>query len=183
MDTDGLTAASITGAVKSNTDWLRRLADIALNIFSSAATWTAAQAFPAGTTIALPTIVTLNNSGGSAPTADPVWTVNGGGGSAYLRYFKDALGFVVLEGYIYTTAGVAAPSANSGRIFVLPAGFRPANTIYSHCTYQAGGGALGSGGESAGDLQVDTSGNVYVPAIAGLTYVAVGFNIRFRQAN
>src|SRR5579872_2634608 len=107
-DNDNAAAQNTQGSRLA--DWLQRLANIALNIGATAFTWTVAQAFPTGTTIALPTINDLTGSLGSG------WSKPSGG---YLNYWNDALGLTHVECF------VAASGSPAATIAQLPLGYRP----------------------------------------------------------
>jgi hypothetical protein len=97
-----------------------------------------------------------------APTLLNSW-VNFGGAEATAGYYKDALGIVRIKGLV--KLGVTTPGTN---IFVLPAGFRPAeNSIFA----QNSNGAFGS-------IGVALNGAVYVNTCPSNTYLSIDCSFR-----
>jgi hypothetical protein len=144
-DGDADNAAAQNTASSRLADWLQRLANLALNILSTANTWTASQLFNAGLTTGgggqftsggnivanTSSFVGLSVSGSVNTIQAPTPLVVGGSGVAFAngwtasslasppRYWLDAFGVVHLSG------DMKNPSSGSAAAFTLPVGYRP----------------------------------------------------------
>jgi hypothetical protein len=92
-------------------------------------------------------------SGGGEPAFQNSWTADTGGGFV-VRFKKDALGFLHLEGVAFTPG-----SSTTGTIFTLPVGYRPVQKQLLSYTLGSISGAL---------IEIRTNGDVYV------TYSSLG---------
>lgn len=121
----------------------------------------------------------------TAPTFNTNWG-NYGGAWQTVQYRRDELGMVHLRGLALRSTSGFAYDTNTGRIFTLPSGYRPAlNEMFlAHCVDQS------TGNVNVQRIDVTSAGLVYVagpavstgPAIgSATTYVSLS-GIRFQAA-
>jgi hypothetical protein len=99
-----------------------------------------------------------------APAYAAGWEAGTGGGDEAASFYKDAMGIVHLQGNAETTGGPA-----TGKIFTLPAGYRPQGNIYFEVYGNSG---------VPGQIQIQSDGDVYEFSVAK-SYVGLS-NISFR---
>jgi hypothetical protein len=182
QDGDAFTASEDN----SRTNNLADVAQAILQPFATAYTWLKAQTFALLATFSagITSSAGPNTFGANTTIGAPTRLVVGGTGVAFLNswvaptngdptvsYFKDAMGFVGIEG------AAKGNGASSGIIFQFPAGYRPTNGIFRIPMDDA----TATAAHTNGTITIDTSGNVtFIPASGGSFAQSVSLSdIRF----